>query len=294
MRYILYLAIIATLACSSLQAQELSYGFKAGLNFSTFDGPLENGENGDSPESYDFSSGFHIGIMFNRGFTDLFGIRAEVLYSQKGSRYRFEGEGYQPLHNRLGSRVFTRGNKEISLNITNAYIDVPISAYGKVLPWLEIHGGLSVGAIVSSSGTGELRYSGVSSIGLPIEDFVVSLDHRYYMDVGGFEELGDEPLLRTINGDQIEIPRSLGAYYDFEQGEDVNLFNRIDLGLQAGISVFLNQGLFVGLKFNYGLSDITNNEVDRSLINLGDNNEFIFSEDVDRNISLQASIGFSF
>lgn len=294
MRYILYLALISTFTYSSLQAQELSYGFKAGLNFSTFQGPLENGENGESPESYDFNSGFHIGIMFNRGFTDLFGIRAEVLYSQKGSRYRFEGEGYQLLQNGVGSRIFTTGNKEISLNITNAYIDVPISAYGKVLPWLELHGGISVGAIVSSSGTGELRYSGVSSIGVPIEDFLVSLDHRYYMDVGGFEELGAEPILRNINGDQIEIPRSLGAYYDYEQGEEVNLFNRIDFGLQAGVSIFLNQGLFLGLKVNYGLADITNNEVDRSLINLGDNNEFIFSEDVDRNLSLQASIGFSF
>ena len=294
MRNLFFFFALSLFALSNMNAQELSYGFKAGLNFSTFQGDLEVDENGLTPESYDYSSGFHIGIMFNKKLTDLFGLRAEILYSQKGSRYRFEGESYQPIHTAQNTRIFTTGNKEVTLNISNSYIDVPISAFGKVLPWLELQGGISIGGLVSSTGSGEMRYDGRSSVGVPIDEFVISLDHRYFADKGGIENRDDDPIILNINGDPVEVPKTFGAYYDFEQDEDVNLFNRLDFGLQAGVSIFLNQGLFLGLRANYGLSDITNNDVDRSLINLGDNNEFIFSDDVDRNLSLQASIGFSF
>ncbi len=279
---------------NNLSGQELSYGFKAGLNFSSILGDSEIGETDEMPETYDFSSGFHIGIIFNNKITDLFGIRAELLYSQKGSRYRFNGTSYQALHTITGERIFTTGTKDLSLNITNAYLDFPISAYGKVLPWLEIQGGFNVGALVSSSGSGEIRYDGVSPLGIEIDDFVLSLDHKYFADKGGFEELGNEPIIRNFDGTQVDIPKSIGAYYEYAQDEEVKLFNRLDFGLQAGVSIFLNQGLFLGLRANYGFADVTNNDYDRSLINLGDNNEFINRDDVDRNFSFQASIGFSF
>ncbi|MCB0615727.1 MAG: PorT family protein, partial [Phaeodactylibacter sp.] len=61
-----------------------------------------------------------------------------------------------------------------------------------------------------------------------------------------------------------------------------------------GLAFYLNQGLYVGLRVNYGLSDLTRTERDVSRKELDDSNNFIFREDKDRNLTLQASVGFSF
>ena len=294
MRYFILLSFVLFSLCSSnLTAQEISYGFKAGLNFSTFQAESE-AVDGVSLEEYDFNPGFLVGLILKSNVTDLFGVTAEVLYSQKGTKYRFDGASYQPLITSTGDVIQTTGNKDLSLNVTNAYIDIPVSVYGRVLSWLEIHGGVSAGFLVSSSGSGELRYSSaVSERGFSIEDYVVSLDHRYFSDRGGIEELGDDPITQTIEGSFVEIPKTLSAYYEYAQDEELNLYNRLDLGVHAGFSLYLNQGLFLGLRANLGLSDVTNNEVDKSILTQGPDG-FIFRDDKDTNLSFQTFIGFSF
>ncbi len=295
MRYFIFIStVLFTLFFSSLNAQEISYGFKAGLNFSTFQAESEKDADGGSPEVYSYNPGFLVGIILENKFTDIFGVKAEVLYSQKGTKYKFAGASYQPLITTTGEIIQTTGDKDLSLNITNAYLDIPVSLYGRVLSWLEIHGGVSIGALVSSSGSGELRYTNAfSDRDEPIESYIVSLDHKYFADKGGVGEVGEEPILRTINGKFIEIPKSLSAYYDYPQDEDVDLFNRLDFGVHAGLSLYLNQGLFLGLRANIGLSDLTNNEVDKSIISKEESN-FIYRDDKDTNLSIQTFIGFSF
>jgi lipocalin len=64
--------------------------------------------------------------------------------------------------------------------------------------------------------------------------------------------------------------------------------------VQGGLSFYLNQGLFVSFKGYYGLSDITRNEADYSVLELNDDQSLIFKSDDDRNITLQASVGFHF
>lgn len=292
MRYFIFLSfVLFSLFYSSLNAQEITYGFKAGLNFSTFQAESETYADGSAPEIYSYNPGFLVGIIFKNKVTDIFGLQAEILYSQKGTKYRFDGPSYQPLLATTGEVLQTTGNKDLSLNITNSYLDIPVSAYGRVLSWLEIHGGVSAGILVSSSGSGEMRYtSATSERGELIEDFIVSLDHKYFSDNGGIGEVGEDPITRTIDGKFVEIPRSISAYYEFGQDEDLNLFNRLDLGLHAGFSLYLNQGLFLGMRGNFGLSDVTNNEVDRSIID----QDVGLRDDKDTNLSLQAFIGFSF
>ena len=75
-----FILFIATcIALSPLFAQgEFSGGFKAGLNFSNIDGPLEN----DS-ESFSVNTGFHIGATVMYSFTDAIGVKGELMYSQK-------------------------------------------------------------------------------------------------------------------------------------------------------------------------------------------------------------------
>ena len=59
-RYFLAVLAICTLA-TSMSAQEFSFGFRAGLNFSKFVGPAQTDSEGMVLDAYDFTSGFHIG-----------------------------------------------------------------------------------------------------------------------------------------------------------------------------------------------------------------------------------------
>lgn len=71
------------LTFGSLHAQEFSYGFKAGLNFSSFSGPLEKDATGMEVEELEFESGFQVAALFNIHLNEYFGIRPEFMYSQK-------------------------------------------------------------------------------------------------------------------------------------------------------------------------------------------------------------------
>ena len=279
-------------AMTLVNAQEIGYGFKAGLNFSSIQGESEMDDAGMDLESFKNNTGFQIGGIINFKIVDAFGIRTEILFSQKGGRYNYNGQGYQRLFFTNGDAFLAEGTKEIDLNITNAYIDIPVMGYVKVNKWLELSAGANIGFLVASSAAGELRYAGNTSAG--VEEFVVSLDYKYFSDTPGEAKLlVDEPILREVMNQFLEIPRGFGAYYDLDEGDETGLYKTIDLGVLAGINIYLNQGLSLGARLNYGLVDITKNDLDRSLFKLNDG-QFIFRDDMDRNISLQTSLTFSF
>jgi len=290
----LFSALLLLLCVNFLVAQDLSYGFKAGLNFSQFNTTDLEQLNGEDLESFTQNSGFHLGIIINTGWTENFGTRAEILFSQKGGRYEFDGPSYAVLNSFIGEeRVLSTGFRTMNLNISNTYIDIPISVYFKPTSWFEISAGPNVGLLVSSIASGELSFQEISQS----EDDAyrgISLDYRYFSDdPGEFEpDVGTE--LRMINGQSLEIPKTINAYYDYPDGSETGLYNRLDVGVHAGVSFFINRSLFVGARVNFGLTDITDSEVDRALLGLDDNDEFIFRDDNDRNFSIQASIGFSF
>jgi len=288
----IFTGLILLLAITLVNAQEIGYGFKAGLNFSTIQGESEMDGEGMDLESFKNNTGFQIGGIINFKIVDAFGIRTELLFSQKGGRYNYNGQSYQRLFLTNGDEFMTEGLKEIDLNITNAYIDIPVMGYVKVNKWLEISAGANIGFLVASSAAGELRYSGNTAAG--VEEFVVSLDYKYFSDAPEEAKLlVDEPIIREVMNQFIEIPRGFGAYYDLSEGDETGLYNTIDLGVLAGINIYLNQGLSLGARMNYGLIDITKNDLDRSQFELNDG-QFIYREDMDRNISLQTFLTFSF
>lgn len=278
---------------TSVSAQELTFGFKAGLNFSRISTEDLEQASGEDLESFGQNSGFHLGVAVSTKLNDYFGLRGEFLFSQKGGRYEYEGESYSRLLSFTGEeRLIRSGFREMNLNISNAYIDIPLMAYVKPVSWLELAAGVNVGVLISSTGAGELVFREESQSD---EDAFrgISLDYRFFGDdVGEFVDDGNTEI-RVINGTSFEIPKTLQTYFDYPEGAETGLFNRLDFGIHASANVFINRSLFVGVRFNYGLTDITDEEVDRSLMST-DGNDFIFRDDFDRNISLQASIGFSF
>lgn len=278
-------------ALSGLWSQEYSAGFRAGLNFARFSGPSETSASGQELEEFSNSTGFHIGAAFGITFEEVYGFRGELLYSQKGTQYNYAGDSYWILEAQDNTQLYATGNRTTSLAITNSYIDIPLTAFYK-LGRLELSAGVSAGVLVGSRGAGEVNFSGQTAAGATVDPFTIALDLNYFDD--GFQRSDiDDVEVRTIQGKTIEIPKTLGAYYQELEGKD-QLFETIDLGLVGSLAFYLNQGLYLGLRLNYGLSDISKKERDISRKELDADNNFIFREDKDRNVNLQASIGFSF
>lgn len=269
--------------------QTVSLTFKAGLNFSKLDGPLQSF--GDKTlETYNNNSGFHVGAGANFRLTDELGVRAEFLYSQMGTEYQYDGPSYWVFFNNAGNPIHDRGGeRRMIIDVTNSYLDLPVSIFYKYKRF-EVHAGMSAGLLIGSIGNGELRYSNASS---GVDEFITALDFRYLRDEPT-TAVGEEVLQRTVNGSTVSIPPSLGAFYG-ALGQTENPFSNIDLAVHGGVSLFLNDGLYVGVRYRYGLVDVKEDEADISYLNLDENNNFIYkSGEVHRNIALQASVGFSF
>jgi len=274
-------------------AQSTAYGFRVGLNVSTILTSDLEAINGTDLESLSTNSGFHVGGGIKFKFTDLFGIRVELLFSQKGTKSTFEGESFQIFLADNGNKILANGTKNLSLNITNAYLDIPIVAYGKIGNKLELNGGVYAGFLLSSTAAGQLRFNGNSAnLNNPIE-VVLNLDYNYSRDEG--INTPDENTAFTINadGEIINLPERVGAFFDKDETNSGNPFGVLDAGLTGGIAFFLNEGLYVSANAQYGLIDVTKEEFDFSQTTISGLN-LNTRNDNDTNLSFQFSVGFSF
>ena len=92
------------------------------------------------------------------------------------------------------------------------------------------------------------------------------------------------------------MARDAGAYYNYASTEmDGKLYNRWDFGLTGGISYFINRGFYFGLRYDFGLRDISNNKMDYLRKEIDKTTgKGILSNHFDRNVGFQASFGFRF
>jgi hypothetical protein len=287
MRQILLAMAGVCIFAFGLQAQgEFSGGFKTGLNFNSFDGPLEAGE------SYGNNVGFHIGATFLYSVTDLFGLKGELLYSQKGSQYNYEGDSYFVFYTTSGeNRIFANGRRQNDISVANSYIDIPLMVYYRIGP-VELEAGVNAAVMIGSVGSGGITFSGSTPQGATIAEFTTTAEYSYYRDESGLASIRSSENI-NLGVENFLLPTEIGAYYE-GPNNDTKRFNRLDFGLNAGIAFFLNQGLYIGGRLNYGLADITRTEQDIDYRELGPDNEYITRDDMDRNLSIQASVGFRF
>lgn len=297
---IAFIAIVLSLTQFSLQAQDLGGGFKVGLNSSKFIAPVETDANGAALETYDFLTGFHVGGLVQLKFNKYFGVQGEVLFTQRGSSYIFEGDGFQTYIASNNAIFNTTGQRKTILNINNGYINVPFSASVKVVSNLHIAVGAYVDFLVSSTAIGETTYIGTTSNGSEVKDLdredgliVTRHSYNYTKDEAGdfVGNSGSKTIL--VGSEDISIPNDTGAYYEFDE-KNGNYFNRTDFGLHATAGWRFGNGLRFDLRANYGLTDISNNFYDVSLSEHDGNFNPVSRSDVDRNLTLSLSIGFGF
>ena len=274
----------------SMQAQ-MRYGFKTGLNFAKMTGTSELDANGASLESWKNVVGFHIGISLSYKFSDNFGVRAEGLYSKRGGQYKYEGPSYR-IFEYTGGNSYATGTSKYLININNSYIDIPVMAFARAGDF-EFSAGGYVGFMVQSGGEGSLLFSdGKTESNLKIEDTEFFLNHNYRKDDPG-EGVGDEIFVVRVDNRNLELPKNLGAYYDYPEDKG-RLYNSLDYGVVGGLAYYLSSSLYFGVRLQYGLADITNNKADLQKSSTGDNKALIYREDEDKNFMIQASVGFSF
>lgn len=281
MKYVL--ALFLALSAGQLPAQ-LRYGFKTGLNFARFNGPSETDKTGKALETWKNVTGFHIGASFSYSLTDNIGLRGELLYSKRGAKYIYDGLSYSLFNLPNGNSLSSSSRYLISIN--NSYLDLPILAYGRFGDF-EISGGGYVGLLLQSVGDGSLVYNDASN-----NNAQFNLRYNYRKDDPGGSDADNEKVLATVDGRQLELPKTVGAYYDYPEDRG-NLYNTIDYGVMGGLAYYFSQSLYFGVRLQYGLADITNDRTDVARFST-DQGNLRYRADQDRNFVLQASVGFGF
>ncbi len=288
-RHLRNISFILLISSLGLQAQDrLSYGIKAGLNFSTITGEKESDTQGLVLEKGGFVTGFHVGAIFDIYILeDKFGVAPELLFSQKGGKYRYDGPGFLPIETTTGT-LSTVGTRKDVISVVNSYINIPVMFYYKPLERLKVSAGFDLGFLIASSGNGETQFFWRDTNG---ENQVLTLeiDYNYYRDKAGEASSDDiNTLTFNNNSSSIEYPTAIGAYF-FESEKDGNFYNVFDLGLDLDVTVFVTKGISLGVRMNYGLLDVSNNNYDFSKVNPS-----ISRSDSDKNLSFQAALAFNF
>ncbi len=290
--------IFSLLFCfvSSISSQGYNVGIRAGIGQNKFNGPVEEGER------FGFAGGFHFGINFQWNFNDFIGIRSEVVYNQTGSSYTLDAEEGFYLFDPLGAdfgNILIRDESNIELDHSNAYIQLPQTIHVSVIPdKLEIFGGGYVGFLVSPVATGSILFGGEA--GDQEHSFRQGLNFNYFSDDRDtrFNRFDGPSNFNNIeiraNGADVDLREFENSFDLFGFNVEESRFLSIDYGLIGGVSYFINRGLYVMGRVEYGLRDITRNSADYSLSQVNDNQTPIFKDDDDRNLGIYLSLGFRF
>jgi opacity protein-like surface antigen len=268
-------------------------GVRAGLNYSQFSGPLE------ANETFSMSSGFHFGVNYTYELPTNIGFRAELLYIQRGSKQKYDDENsfyiINPIEPSTMESFVEPGHKVLDMNITSSYLSIPLTVQYRLNRKFEIYGGASLDFMIGPNGRGKVDFE--SSVRRDDIRFVQSLDHSYGSDEAGeYNRFLPNNIKILVEGDVVTLPKVIGAYYDSttaqrELGDRLNSFNSHLIG---GFNYFINTGFYLGLRYEYGLLDITNNAVDVSLVSLDENDDYIYRDDKDTDFTFSVSFGFRF
>jgi len=193
MKKLFLMTAIAVFGFTSMHAQEVSFGAKAGMNIATIGGDFGNYDDyweGDASDNVKSRVGFHIGALAEIMINEKFAVQPEILFSSQG----FKTE-------------YSFGSERVESNVNLSYINVPIMAKFFPIENLAIEAGPQVGFLVSAK-----------------EDYEYTDS-----DFPEYDESGDEDVKDSVNG--IDFALGAGASYKLDMG--VFFSARYVLGLSA-------------------------------------------------------------
>ena len=126
MKQFCIITVIALLSIVFVNAQNVQFGAKAGVNFASI--------NGDDTEEFDMRTSFHVGAVAEFLFSEKFSLQPELIYSSQGAKMSDEGFDFI-----------------IKLN----YINLPIMAKYYVTEGLSLEVGPQFGLLLSAKAKSE-------------------------------------------------------------------------------------------------------------------------------------------
>ncbi len=117
MKKILVLVVVTVLGFANVNAQEIKFGVKGGLNFATI--------SGDNTKGIDVVTAFNFGVLSEIPISDKFSFQPEIMYS---------GQGYSFADN------------TIALN----YLNIPLMGKYYVTKGLSLEAGPQIGFLLSA------------------------------------------------------------------------------------------------------------------------------------------------
>ncbi len=214
----------------------------------------------------------------------------EFVFSQRGTIYDYKGPSYYVLGRGNVLTTTIGGTRTQTLNVSNAYIDLPLMVYYKI-GMFELSGGLNSALLIASTAGGSTDFEGKSALGTTVAPFEVGLNHNYKKDEAG--GASEETISVNVDGRNYAVPETVMAYYEFPV-KDKNQYKTLDFGIVGCVSIFLNEGLFFSARYVHGLGDVDENLYDVSLQSLNPDGSFIQRADKNTSRSWQFSVGFSF
>ena len=121
MKKILLLAVFTVLGFANVNAQEIKFGAKAGLNFSTV--------NGSNTNNIDYVTSYHFGVVSEIPISDKFSFQPEIMYSRQG--YSFN-------------------NDVVTMN----YLNIPLMGKYYLTKGLSVEAGPQIGFLLSAKNEG--------------------------------------------------------------------------------------------------------------------------------------------
>jgi hypothetical protein len=133
--------LIVVVAVFGFNAQEVSFGPKAGVNFATLTGDIEDAE---------FKVGMHIGGAAEIMFNEKMGLQAELLYSMQGTQNK-----YTETSTYGGITETYKSDEKIKLS----YINLPVMFKYYVVKGFNVEVGPQLGILVTAKAEGDYEYS---------------------------------------------------------------------------------------------------------------------------------------
>jgi hypothetical protein len=197
MKKVLLIAAVAVFGISNVNAQEVSFGVKAGTNFSTI--------TGDDTDELKTRVGFHVGGVAEIMFNEKIGLQPELLFSSVGSKYKetYEYMGYDI--------------KATSVTVLN-YLTLPIMGKYFVADGVSLEFGPQLGILLSANQDYKVTGGDESESGdEDIKDYVTPLDFGLNIGAGYKFDNGLNFAARYYFG--------LSNINDFEGSDDYNNHN---------------------------------------------------------------------
>lgn len=169
MKKVLLIAAVAVFGLTSVQAQDISFGAKAGVNLANLGGDVEDN---------DMKIGFHVGGVVEIPLSEQFSFAPELLYSMQGTKSEYTEDFF-------GEEVSFEDKLKLD------YVNIPLMAKFYVAEGFSLEAGPQVGFLMSAKYESEASFDGeTESESIDIKDELETLDFGLNFGAGFKMESG--------------------------------------------------------------------------------------------------------